>query len=561
MPRQAGNSAKAQRDQLRDRMRALGCAPPQIAAEMGRRFKLRPRVAWRHALGWPQWKVAQQYNTLHPGARLSDHRVSEYESWPHGGSPPSPRYLAMLATTFGHGCTPAQLVDADDLEHLIPADRCLLTNTGYAPAMPITAISTSPRRAASVRPPLLSQPDSELAVPADVSACALAMSSKLPDTLATLLMSYLESLAPAGRGKLITPRERDHAYHQLVQFLRSWAHTMDRRDVLRLLGWAATAASAFPALNDDEQQRLAAVISTPSRVDAQTIEHIEAVLWRCRQQDYALGPQAALDTVLAQRNLARVLVTECPDSLRPRMLSALSEASRQAGWLSFDLKQFDNAGYYYEDARARAHEAQNVGLGAFVLCQMSQLATWQNKPRIGIDHAVAAEQWAHRSGDIRLHAFVTDVTARAYAADGQRAACLTALEAAPATLTMVDDHTPVYGPLYDEALRISFRGECHLRLGDADGAVSCAQQSLRTLDQSRARDMAMTIVDLGEAYVLRKEIDEAARLLGDAGEIAARNSSARLSERLKQGRAELRPWEHAAAVRQLDDRFAAYDLA
>ncbi|MGH3975988.1 MAG: hypothetical protein ACRDS9_22055, partial [Pseudonocardiaceae bacterium] len=105
MPRKAGNSAKAERDQLRDRMRALGCALPQIVAEMGRRFTLRPRVAWRHALGWPQWKVAQQYNTLHPGARLSDHRVSEYESWPHGGSPPSPRYLAGLAATYGHGCT------------------------------------------------------------------------------------------------------------------------------------------------------------------------------------------------------------------------------------------------------------------------------------------------------------------------------------------------------------------------------------------------------------------------------------------------------------------------
>ena len=56
------------------------------------------------------------------------------------------------------------------------------------------------------------------------------------------------------------------------------------------------------------------------------------------------------------------------------MLSALSEASRQAGWLSFDLEQFDHAGYYYEDARALAHEAENIGLGAFVLCKMSHLS-------------------------------------------------------------------------------------------------------------------------------------------------------------------------------------------
>ncbi|MGH3684699.1 MAG: hypothetical protein ACRDSM_06530 [Pseudonocardiaceae bacterium] len=83
-------------------------------------------VAWRFALGWTQWKVAQQYNAVHPGSRLSDHRVSEYENWPQGGAPPSLRYLARLATTYGHGCTPSQLVDVEDLEHFGPADRCLL---------------------------------------------------------------------------------------------------------------------------------------------------------------------------------------------------------------------------------------------------------------------------------------------------------------------------------------------------------------------------------------------------------------------------------------------------
>jgi hypothetical protein len=145
MPRRAGASAKAERDQLRDRMRALGCSVAQIVAEMGRRFSLRPRLAWRLALDWPQWKLAQRYNTIHPGARLSDHRVSEYETWPHGGAPPSLRYLARLAATYGHGCTPSQLVDADDLEHLTPADRCLLTSPphGYPPATITAELSRS----------------------------------------------------------------------------------------------------------------------------------------------------------------------------------------------------------------------------------------------------------------------------------------------------------------------------------------------------------------------------------------------------------------------------------
>ncbi|MDQ3760452.1 MAG: hypothetical protein M3460_01725 [Actinomycetota bacterium] len=563
MPRQAGTSAKAERDQLRDRMRGLGCSVPQIAAEMSRRFALRPRLAWRHALGWPQWKLAQEYNTAHPGARLSDHRVSEYESWPHGGSPPSLRYLARLATTYGHGCTPSQLVDADDLERLAPADRCLLTasGNGYAPAAPImTSPSSSPRRGTQLPALRAGQFDAELVMPAEASVWATVMGLQLPDALAVLLMRHLESLAPSDRGTLTTPRGRDRAYHQLVQFLRSWAHTMDRRNVLRLLAWAAATASVFPALAGDAHQRVAAVLSKSSRVDAQIIEHIEAVLWHCRRQDYALGPQAVLDTVLAQRDLARALEPECPAVLRPRMLSALSEASRQAGWLAFDLKQFDHAGYYYEDARALAHEAENIGLGAFVLCEMSHLATWQGRPRIGIDHAVAAGQWAQRTDDMRLRAYTADVAARAYAADGQRDACLTALDTAHTAVTAAGDHTPSY-TTYDEAVHISVRGECHLKVREADHAISYAQQSLKTLDRSNARDVAMTIIDLGEAYARCKEIDEAARLFGDAGELVALNSSARLIERLKQGRAELQPWNDTTAIRQLDERLASYGMA
>lgn len=336
---------------------------------------------------------------------------------------------------------------------------------------------------------------------------------------------------------------------------------MDRRDTLCVLGWAATMASLALPFNGDEQQRVAAVLSAPGRIDAQTLEHIEAVLWHCRRQDHALGPRAVLNTVVAQRDLVRELVSDCPDVLRPRILSALSEASRQAGWLSFDLKQFANAEYYYEDARTLAHEAENVGLGAFMLCEMSHLATWQGKPRIGIDHAVAAEHWAHRTDDLRLRAYTADGAARAYAADGQANACVSALDTAYTALTAADDQTPSLCPSYDEASHFSIRGECHLKLGDTDHAISYAQQSLTTLDRSFTRFMAMTLIDLSEAHAQCREIDEAARLLGDAGEIAARNSSARLAERLRQAHAELCPGKDTAAVRQLGDRLASFGIA
>jgi hypothetical protein len=139
---------------------------------------------------------------------------------------------------------------------------------------------------------------------------------------------------------------------------------MNRRDVLPTLGWAATTASLDGLLNPDEHERIEAVLNTPSRIDIRTIEHFETIFRHRRHQDDA------------------------------QLLSVLGDASRHAGWLSFNLNEFTSAAPYCTDARTLAHEAQN--------------------------YAVAAEQWANRTDDMRLRAHCTAKVAKAYAADGRR---------------------------------------------------------------------------------------------------------------------------------------------
>lgn len=191
---------------------------------------------------------------------------------------------------------------------------------------------------------------------------------------------------------------------------------------------------------------------------------------------------------------------------------------------------------------------------------MSHLATWQRKPRIGIDHAVAAGEWAKRTDDVLLRAYAADVAARAYAADGQRKSCLAALDTAGVALTMAGNEQPGYVYFYDEGQHSSTCCLCHLELHEPQRAATYAEQSLKTLDRSYARNIAMTTLNLSVAYARRNEIDEAARLIGDAGEVAACNSSARLNHQMLQVRADMCPWEHNVAVRALDDRLASYGL-
>ncbi|MGH3904511.1 MAG: hypothetical protein ACRDTE_10025 [Pseudonocardiaceae bacterium] len=145
---------------------------------------------------------------------------------------------------------------------------------------------------------------------------------------------------------------------------------MNRRGLIQLLGWAASAAAAqsvVGVLNTDEQERLARAVVSPSRVDEKVIDHIETIHRYCKQQDDALGSRAVLPTALAQRNLVHDLLGECSATLRRRLLSIYSSMSTSIGYYLFDLNDFDNSWHYWDQARAAAQDADNIELDIYTL--------------------------------------------------------------------------------------------------------------------------------------------------------------------------------------------------
>jgi len=103
-----GKGFKAELDGLRERMRGLGFSYDEIAAEMGRRYRLRPRQAYRLAWGWSLEQAAARFNEgaarqdADPEARagLTGSRMSEWEHWPRGSRKPSVYVLFMLAEVY-----------------------------------------------------------------------------------------------------------------------------------------------------------------------------------------------------------------------------------------------------------------------------------------------------------------------------------------------------------------------------------------------------------------------------------------------------------------------------
>jgi hypothetical protein len=71
-----------------------------------------------------------------------------------------------------------------------------------------------------------------------------------------------------------------------------------------------------------------------------------------------LGPRAALHTVLAQQEILQAMTAECPDELRPRLLTVFGHSLRSAGWISFNADDLSATRRYYEQARVIAHDAQ-----------------------------------------------------------------------------------------------------------------------------------------------------------------------------------------------------------
>jgi transcriptional regulator with XRE-family HTH domain len=128
-----------------DDLRKLGMGYDEIAAEIARRYRLRPRESYRLAWGWSPGDAAARFNALaaHDGTApagrsdLTGPHLCEMERWPlapSGGRKPSVYVLVMLAQMYETDVL--SLLDLADHEHLAPQDRRTLLRPDPRPAGP-----------------------------------------------------------------------------------------------------------------------------------------------------------------------------------------------------------------------------------------------------------------------------------------------------------------------------------------------------------------------------------------------------------------------------------------
>ena len=354
----------------------------------------------------------------------------------------------------------------------------------------------------------------------------------------------------AGCGKLA---------EELMAVVTKLVRALGRRDAMELAG-SVLAAVSLCGLDPDEYTRLAHAVSVPSRVDAQVVQNLSAMLAYCKRLEDKLGPCQVLDTVIAQHRLVHYLLAgDRPDHLcKALSLIDSNMASAIGGYLA-DMGHPQQAKDYFEHARTAAHDASNPAYAAYAATSSSFAAFLRADTPAALDSAAAARSLAARTDDVRLKALAEQRAAAAYALDGQYGPSVAATARAHDLLTTTNASAPD-SPAYwvDHGGIGANHSTLLVLLGKPHQAVEAARTALAHFDHTYVRLHAVCQVRLGHALVLSHEITEAAHILGQAATQA--HLSPRLTAEFHTARTLMQPWQHTPAVKTLDAQLHTHAL-
>jgi hypothetical protein len=359
----------------------------------------------------------------------------------------------------------------------------------------------------------------------------------------------------ARHGQWLTSLLGSQLAGELWSVVEHLVRALGRRDAIRVAAWALTALG-LSNLNPDEYTRVAHVAAVPSRVDTQVIHNLAATLAHCKRQEDQLGPREVLDTVIAQHQLVRRLLTGCADHYRTPLRIIDSNMAVTIGGYLVDMGHPEAGKRYFETARRAAHEAHHPGYAAG---QHSFAARLTHDTPTALDAAAAARSLAARTNDHQLKSLVEQMAAGAFAFDGQYDPCITATQRAHNHLTHANATVPE-SPAYwfNHAVINSQTSTFLTLLNRPQQAVDAASAAQKHYDQNYVGGYALCQIGLGHALVLAQEITEAARILANVATQA--HLFPRLETDLHTARTQLQPWAHTQAVKTLDEQLHAYEL-
>ena len=520
----AKTSERREKRLLREQMRSMGLGYRDIAAEFARRYKMRPRAAWREAYGWSLQDTADRINDfrgntgLDPGgiAAMTAPHLSEYETWPGhrpepSGRRPTPYLLAVLAAVYD--CAVTDLIDLADREHLRPADLLILDKYSQPPARPARTTGQDP--------------------------------ANRDDTLPMAGTPLQAARQAPGVASGVTGPEDSRLAEQL------------RRTFLA----GGLAALTLPALGLDELRHIAAAITDARRyADSDLVSYFKRQLDSCAVNDGKSGPRQQLPVVLGLIAAIEKTATDSKPTARRELLRVGAHATEFAGWLYRDVCIPEFANYWRDRAVEWAQVSGDATMQGYVLLKKSQ-AAWDERDGLRMLTLAEAVQDGPWQLPPRVRAEAEQQQARGHAMlSGNLALVKSKLSEARNLLDQdrADARAPAadIAAHYDEALFGLQVAMCYCEAGQPEPSLELYDRWLSRETFSR-RDYGYFLALKGIAHTTAGDPDNAAVAGLEAFSLARETESVRTVQEVTRLAVQLDQWRDRDSVHDLREAVLA----
>ncbi|MFI5606884.1 hypothetical protein [Amycolatopsis sp. NPDC051903] len=303
---------------------------------------------------------------------------------------------------------------------------------------------------------------------------------------------------------------------------------MLRRDFVKLgAGLAATALAGGTT-------GLPSATSGP-RIGASTLAELRANAVRLRNLDDHLGGAETYRFYLAEvERTGKILKSNSfSGAVRRELLNLFAEQAQQAGWAAFDAGWQDKATRLYDMSYKAAMEAGNADLGANALAHKAYQLVSSGQRGIEVTNGSVAVADATVEPTVKSLLYQRAAWTYALAGDVRRTdevlgRAENALALAPAT-----DDSPGWAAWAHNPVELQIMaGRCWTELHKPLRAVPVMESAMAAYADSHARDKALYLSWLSEAYIDAGEVEQAAATTGRALDLSAGVASPRPAERL-----------------------------
>jgi hypothetical protein len=307
------------------------------------------------------------------------------------------------------------------------------------------------------------------------------------------------------------------------------------------------------------------------RLSEPELELLEQAAAMFREWDSRQGGGLRRKAVVGQLHEVTDLLQEPhPERVTRRLYRIAADLAALAGWMSYDIGLQPTAQKYLVLALHATKEVEDRPLGAFVLSSMSRQMIHLNRPDDALELIHLAQYGSRDTAGATTQAMLYALEARAYANMGQVTKCHRAVRMAEDTFS---ESRPAEDPGW-----ICFFNEAELNAENAHSYRDLAYVAGRSPtyaslahpvmeravelfsnDEVHQRAYALNLVGMATVHLLEREPEQAAKMTGQAIDVARKLRSERVNTRIRRTiDAALREFGDVTEVAQLTERLAVH---